>query len=169
MIHSFKTKLITSIGLHAIAVFEAAKGILVLLAGFGIVAIIPKDSQEIAERLVRHMHLNPASHYPRIFIDTASHVTDVQLWWLAGGALVYAAFRLTEAYGLWKERTWAKWLAIISCGLYLPLEIYEIMKRITVVRVGLLLVNLVIVIFLAYALKASRGAENRRTAKVPGN
>jgi uncharacterized membrane protein (DUF2068 family) len=167
MIHSIKTKVVTRIGLHAIAVFEAAKGVLVLLAGFGIVAIIPKDSQVIAERLVRRMHLNPASHYPRIFIDAASRVTDVQLWWLAGGALVYAVFRLTEAYGLWKERTWAEWLAIISCGLYLPLEIYEIIRRITVLRVSLLLVNLAIVIFLAYALKASRGAEDRHSAQPP--
>jgi hypothetical protein len=45
MINRFKARLVASIGLHAIALFEAAKGILVLAAGFGLIAIIPKDSQ----------------------------------------------------------------------------------------------------------------------------
>ena len=111
MINRFKARLVSSIGLHAIALFEAAKGILVLAAGFGLIAIIPKDSQDVAERLVHHMHLNPASHYPRIFIDAASKVSDAQLWWLAAAAIAYAAFRLIEAYGLWQERSWAEWLA----------------------------------------------------------
>ena len=166
MFHFVKSKLITSIGLHAIALFEAAKGLLVLLAGFGIVLIIPQDSQDVAERLVRHMHLNSASHFPHIFIDAAAKVTDAQLWWLAGGAFIYAAFRLIEAYGLWRERTWAEWLAIIAAGVYLPLEIYEIIQRVTLLRVSLLVVNLAIVAFLAYALKATRDAKDRPAREV---
>ena len=145
MINRFKARLVASIGLHAIALFEAAKGILVLAAGFGLIAIIPKDSQDVAERLVHHMHLNPASHYPRIFIDAASKVSDAQLWWLAAAAIAYAAFRLIEAYGLWQERSWAEWLAVVSGGIYVPLEIYEIAQRVTWVRVSLLVINLAIV------------------------
>jgi len=156
MIDHFKKRLVSSIGLHAIALFEAAKGILVLLTGFGLIAIIPKDSQDIAERLVQHMHLNPASHYPRIFIDAATKVSDAQLWWLAAAAFAYAAFRLIEAYGLWQERSWAEWLAVISGGLYVPLEIYKIAQRVTWPRVSLLLINLAIVAFLIYVLKNSR-------------
>src|SRR5688572_5694003 len=106
MIYRFKARLIASIGLHAIALFEAAKGMLVLLAGFGLIAVIPENSEDVAARWVRHLHLNPASHYPRIFIDAASKVSDAQLWWLAAAAFGYAAFRLIEAYGLWQERSW---------------------------------------------------------------
>src|SRR5712691_10572377 len=159
MIHRFKARLVSSIGLHAIALFEAAKGMLVLLAGFGLIAIIPGDSQDLAERLVHHMHLNPASRYPHIFIDAASKVSDAQLWWLAAAAFGYAAFRLIEAYGLWRERAWAEWLAVISGGLYVPLEIYEIVRHVTWFRVGLLVANLLIVAFLAYVLKNSKELE----------
>ena len=159
MISRFKARLVSSIGLHAIALFEAAKGMLVLLAGFGLIAIIPKDSQDVAERLVHHMHLNPASRYPHIFIDAASKVSDAQLWWLAAAAFAYAAFRLIEAYGLWQERSWAEWLAVISGGLYVPLEIYEIVQRVTWIRISLLLVNLAIVAFLIYVLKNSKDSE----------
>jgi hypothetical protein len=39
------------------------------------------------DELVRHFHLNPASRYPRIFLDLAREATPPQLWLLAGGAL----------------------------------------------------------------------------------
>lgn len=50
------------------AVFEAAKGILVLFAGSGLLMLIHKDVHSVAEQFVRHLHLNPAKHYPRIFL-----------------------------------------------------------------------------------------------------
>jgi uncharacterized membrane protein (DUF2068 family) len=165
MIYQFKAQLVSSIGLHAIALFEAAKGMLVLLAGFGVIAVIPEDSQDMAERLVRHMHLNPASRYPHIFIDAASKVSDAQLWWLAAAAFAYAAFRLIEAYGLWQERAWAEWLAVISGGIYVPLEVYEIVQRVTWLRVGLLVVNLAIVAFLIHVLRTSRDSEVESDAR----
>ena len=70
-------------GLRVVSIFEAAKGLLVLLVGFGLSAYIHKDLHLAAERLVRHFHLNPASRYPLIFLDLADHVTDTQLWALA--------------------------------------------------------------------------------------
>ena len=71
-------------GIRAIAIHEAAKGALVLLAGFGLLGLLHRDVEALAERLVTFSHLNPASKYPRIFLDAATRVTDTQLWWLAG-------------------------------------------------------------------------------------
>ena len=53
-------------GLHIVALFEGAKGVLVLLAGFGLLALIHKDVHVIAARLIANFHLNPANHYPRV-------------------------------------------------------------------------------------------------------
>ena len=88
-------------GMRIVAIAEAAKGTVVLLAGLGLLALINRDVQAIAERLVRLSHLNPASRYPRIFIDAAAHVTNGKLWLLAGAAAAYALVRWVEAYGLW--------------------------------------------------------------------
>ena len=85
-------------GIRAIALFEAAKGALVLLAGFGVLGLMHRDLQAVAERLVRLSHLNPASKYPRIFIEAADRVTDGQLWAFAVAAVVYSLVRGTEAY-----------------------------------------------------------------------
>ena len=109
---------------RAVALFEAAKGALVLLAGFGSLSLIDHDAQRLAEQLVGHLHLNPAKHYPRIFIDTAAHLTDAHLWLVATLAAVYGLVRFVEAYGLWRGRRWAEWFAAVSGGIYIPYPIF---------------------------------------------
>jgi hypothetical protein len=47
-----------------VAAFEAAKGLLVLAAGFGLLSLLHKDVQVLAERFVDRLHLNPAKRYP---------------------------------------------------------------------------------------------------------
>jgi uncharacterized membrane protein (DUF2068 family) len=139
-------------GIRAIAIYEAAKGALVLAAGFGLLGLLHRDVQAIAERLVRFSHLNPASKYPRIFIDAADRVTDAQLWMFAGGAAAYSIIRGFEAYGLWKGRAWAEWLALASGALYVPVEYYHLWHRFTWFKLVLLGTNLGVVAVMAYAL-----------------
>ena len=143
-------------GLRIVAVFEAMKGILVLLAGCGLLTYIHKDLHEAAVHLVRVLHFNPAKHYPRIFIDAADRVTDLQLWMLALSALLYSVVRLVEAYGLWKQMQWAEWFGLLSGGMYIPLEIFEASRQFTWPRVTVLLVNLGVVGYLADVLLKSR-------------
>lgn len=119
-------------GVRSVAIFEGAKGLIVLVAGFGLLSLIHRDAELVAESVIRHLHLNPAHHYPEIFIHAASRM-DGRLGLLAGGAFAYAIFRLVEAYGLWHERPWAEWLAIVSAGLYLPVEGYELWRHLSVI------------------------------------
>ncbi len=158
MVVASRTPLLRKIarGIRVVAVFEALKGALVLSAGLGLLSLVHHDLQATAERLVRHSHLNPAHHYPRIFLEAASHTSDSRLRALAALAFLYAAFRLIEAYGLWQTRVWAEWLAIIAGSVYLPLEVYEIFKRATLMRAIVLLINLFIVAYLARVRLLSR-------------
>jgi uncharacterized membrane protein (DUF2068 family) len=143
-------------GLRVVSIFEATKGLLVLLTGFGLLAYIHQDLHLAAENLVRHFHLNPASHYPRIFIDLADHVSDGQLWIMAVSALLYSVVRFVEAYGLWHQRAWAEWFALLTGGMYVPIELFEVVKKVTWPRVTVLSVNAVIVAYLATILYRSR-------------
>ncbi len=145
-------------GLRVVAVFEALKGAAVLLAGCGVLTLIHKDLHNMAVRLVRLLHMNPARHYPSIFIDAANRVTDFQLWMLALSALAYASVRLIEAYGLWHERRWAEWFGFLSGAVYLPVEMFEIFRKPDGLRVAVFLVNLGVVGYLASALKRSRSS-----------
>ncbi len=143
-------------GVRAIALVEAAKGALVLLAGVGAFTLVHRDVQEVAERVVRLFHLNPASHYPQIFLDAAARVDDGRILALAALAFLYASVRMVEAFGLWNEKRWAEWFAALSGGVYVPLEIYEVWERASWPRVGLLGINLAIVGYMALTLWRTR-------------
>lgn len=143
-------------GLRVVALFEAAKGLLVLFVGFGLLAFIHKDFHSAAEQLVRHFHLNPASRYPLIFLDAAQHLTDRYLWAMAFSALLYSVVRLAEAYGLWHQRQWAEWFGLLTGTMYIPVELFEIMRGVTWPKVTILVINAGIVGCLAYVLYRSR-------------
>jgi uncharacterized membrane protein (DUF2068 family) len=143
-------------GLHVVALFEAAKGAIVMVVGCGLLSLIHQDLEEVAERIAAHLHINPASHYPRIFIRAASQMTDSHLWLFAALAFLYATFRFVEAYGLWRMRPWAEWLGLISGAVYIPVEIYELIQRVTWLRFLLLAANLLVVLYLAFVIYHQR-------------
>ena len=142
--------------LRAVAVFEAFKGAVVLAAGFGLLAAVHRDAQALAEALVGHLHLNPASHFPRIFIEAATALTVPRAELLALGAAVYVAVRFTEAWGLWYGRRWAEWFAAISGALYIPFEIYELAQRGGWLPAAALAANVTVVALVAMALLRQR-------------
>ncbi len=123
-----------------------------LLVGFGLLSLIHHDVEQFAERLVTHAHLNPASHYPRIFLHLANRLADARLSIIAAGAAAYAGVRFVEAYGLWHARRWAEWFAALSGAIYVPLEILELYRRVTWLGVGALAVNLAIVAIMLYCV-----------------
>ena len=145
----------TPLGLKTVAIFEFAKGFLVMLAGLGVLSLIHRDVQAFAEKIVKVLHLNPAAHFPRVFIDAASQMTDGRLWFLSGAAMFYALVRFVEAYGLWHERPWAEWFAVISATLYLPFEIYHLKEGIDFAGISVIFLNIILVIYLGALLEAN--------------
>ena len=148
-----------SSGLCTLALFEAAKGALVLLVGFGLLALVHHDIQRFAERLITHFHLNSAAHYPRIFVAAASQLTDIRLSLIAAGAAAYSLVRFIEAYGLWYARRWAEWFAALSGAIYVPFEVFEFFKHYSWLSLGALIVNLAIVTFALYCMFCVDGEE----------
>lgn len=143
-------------GLRLIAIFEAAKGFLGLLIAVGALILSQRDLQQLAEDTVEALRLDPAAHYTSRFIQEASLVTAKDLWWVALGALAYSVFRYVEAYGLWKERTWAEWVAVISGSLYIPVEIATLVRHASLFKFTVLAVNVLIVLYVARTLASPR-------------
>jgi uncharacterized membrane protein (DUF2068 family) len=146
----------THTSLRTIALFEAAKGAVVLVAGLGLLQWVHHHAQHAVDDLVRHLHINPARSHPRIFQQIATHATDSQLTWLAIGALLYSAFRFVEAWGLWRHRRWAEWLALVSGGIYLPFELYEFLRTLHWAAGVVLAVNVLIVAILLVRLRREK-------------
>src|ERR1700683_3635116 len=100
--------------LRAVASFEFSKGILVLLIGLSALLLVHKDAWVIAESLLALLHINTDRHSAQVFLDFADRITDSRLWTAAQVAFTYSTLRFTEAYGLWKQPTWAGWGAFGS-------------------------------------------------------
>ena len=150
--------------LRAVALFELLKGIFVLLMGLCALMLVHRDVWLIAESLLALFHINTDRHSAQLFLDFADNVTDARLWAAARIAFAYAALRFAEAFGLWRARTWAEWVAFVSGTLLLPLEVRELMRGITVLRSVLFLGNVAIVLYMLYVLRTNYLQRNAASA-----
>jgi len=140
-------------GLRTIALFEAFKATLVLVAGFGVLFFLNHDLQRTVMEMVHALRLDPASRIPSRAIALASQIAGFNFRWITVAAVVYAAIRYAEAWGMWFDKAWGNWIGALSGLIYLPFEAYEIVERVTVLRVSLIVVNIAIIAFLMWHLR----------------
>jgi uncharacterized membrane protein (DUF2068 family) len=149
--------------LRAVATFELAKGMIVLLAACGILLLLHReDPWDIADGLLRLLHISPDHHFAQAFLDWADNLTETKVWAVAAVAMGYSFLRFAEAYGLWYARAWAEWIALISGTLYLPFEVYKVVHRQSLFHVSVLLINVAVVAYMVYALKTGEGLNSIR-------
>jgi uncharacterized membrane protein (DUF2068 family) len=137
-------------GLRAVATLEFAKGVAVVLIAFGLMSLVHRDPWDVVEGLLEFLHIDPYRHFAQALLDLADRITEKNLLSAAGIALIYSSLRFVEAYGLWRARAWAEWLAFASGAIYLPFEIIELMKKFDLLRVAILAVNLAVVLYMLY-------------------
>jgi len=147
--------------IEAVAFFEAFKGAVVLVVATGLTLLMHRDLHAIAERLVAHTHLNPASRYPQIFLEAVDHLQNTHLSLLALGAAAYSALRFLEAYGLFRRAAWAEVLAALSGAIYVPFEIANLLRHFTWLSLGALVLNILVVLVMLAALMRRRRSAGR--------
>ena len=150
--------------LRMIALFEAAKGILAFAAACGLVSLRHTDLHAAADAFLLRHGIDPETHFRRLFIESVAKATHQHTGQIVAFALAYAAIRFAEGYGLWNEKHWAEWFAVISAGLYLPLEIAHLFTGPSLLTAGVILLNLVILFYLIKLLDQQRAERRSRLA-----
>jgi uncharacterized membrane protein (DUF2068 family) len=152
-------------GLRTVAMVEAAKGVLVLAVAFALIALLRHDVdlQDAAMNVLDFLHIDPDRRLAGMFLDAAGKVMDWNTIIVGVGAFAYAALRFIESYGLWRERIWAEWLAIVSGSLYVPMEVFELIRHATPMRWGLLITNLIVVGYIAWVRYDEHQARTQMT------
>jgi uncharacterized membrane protein (DUF2068 family) len=165
-----KNLLAKHFGLRGIALLEAAKGLVAVIVAVWLVSLLHKDIQNVAEHLLRILHkifrLNPDGRLAREIIRGARHVTRGNLHLWIGGTLLYSTIRFAEATGLWLEKQWAEWFALISGCLYLPIEIFELAHHATPIKWAIFATNVLIVAYLAWLLWDLHNSRKRSETSV---
>src|SRR5215467_3193084 len=153
-------------GLRGVAIFEAGKGLIGLAVGAWLISLRHRDLEELTTRLLyflhRVLHLSPDGHIARSIMRGASHVNHHNLNIVALLAFLYSAIRFAEGIGLWLEKEWAEWFAVISCTLYTPYLIVELVRHPNVFTWGGLLINGAILAYMAWLLRDSYKRRKRR-------
>lgn len=138
--------------LHAIAAFEAIKGLAAFAAVVGVLDLMHHDVRHLAIELIGRFHLNPEAHYPSVLLHYADLLPGADLHSLFLLASGYIAMRLLESYGLWNNYAWGEWLGALSGGIYLPFEFNHLLHRPSLITGLVLASNIFLVAFLTFQL-----------------
>lgn len=133
--------------LRSVGLLEFAKGVAVLAAAISLYWLDPTD---VADAFLSFLHISPDHHLARALMGMADRLSDISEWQIILVASAYSGLRFAEAYGLWKARAWAEWIALVSGGLYLPFEIRLLAHRVTLFHIAVLTINVAIVLFMLY-------------------
>jgi len=131
-----------------ISVFKLIKSILLVAAGIGALRLLHRDVAEVVERWIDVLRVDPDNRFIHSVLVKVLTVNDRSLKEISAGTFAYAAIFLTEGIGLLLRKRWAQYFTIIVTSSFLPLEVYGLARHVTVVKFGVILVNVAIVVYL---------------------
>jgi uncharacterized membrane protein (DUF2068 family) len=149
-------------GLRTVALVEALKGVLALIGAYVFIRMIRHDVdfEEAAEHILFFFHIDPTRHLSHQFLDAVEKLSSTSIGMILGIAIAYSTLRFLEGYGLWRQRVWAEWLAIVSGCLYIPLEVWKLVKHPNELHWIVLVINILVVLYIAWVrldeIKAGR-------------
>jgi uncharacterized membrane protein (DUF2068 family) len=150
--------------LIAIAAFKLMQAVLFFTIGVGALRLLHKDVGDLLSQLADYLRFNPESRFVSFILDKAALLDDRLLRRIGEVGFIYAGLDLLEGIGLYLEKTWAEYLTLIITASFLPWEMLEVFRRITPIRVGLLVVN-ALVLFYLLKLVIERGRQKHGIAK----
>ena len=148
-------------GLWLVAAFKLFKGLLLFAVGIGFVKSLNHDTAASLERWADLFRVDDGNvHFQRLLLWVA-FLSPRKIKEFSVGTFFYSALMLTEGVGLSLQKRWAEYFSIIATSAFLPLEIYELVRRVTLEKIGILIVNIAIIVYLIVELKLSRHPNNR--------
>src|SRR6185437_2120825 len=128
------TKKISALKKHAptlwfIVAEKLIKGAALLLAAAGIFSLAGKDLQDEFDQFVHWIHLDPENRFFGNIGDWLDTVTATNVRVVATGTLLYGLFLLVGGVGLAFRAKWAIWLAIGESAFFIPIEVFELVRR----------------------------------------
>jgi uncharacterized membrane protein (DUF2068 family) len=170
VIKEFEEKPKQTAVLWAIGAFKLLKGILLLVVGLAALRLVHRDLAEVAKSVLQHIRADPDSKFIHHVLAKLAGVSPRKLEFLGVGAFIYATLYTIEGIGLLLVKRWAEWMAVITTGGFLPLELYEVFHHPRPLRIVVLLVNVAIVAYLIWELRRkSREHAARVTSGEPAH
>ena len=139
--------------LFLIALFKLFKALTLIAVGIGAIRLLHKDLASATLHWVEVLRIDPDNRYVHGILVRIFRVTPKQLRELSVGTFLYAALFATEGMGLLLRKHWAEYFVIITTGLLIPLEIYEMARHFTGLKLAVTVVNALIVWYLVVRVR----------------
>lgn len=124
------------------------KGLLLLLLSVGLFSLINKDLDKMSKELAQDLNLDVDKYYINLVLSKVGMVKTTLLVEVSIGVFLYGTLSWVEAYGLHKRKRWAEYLTVVATSLFIPLEVYEVIFRLSVARVAVLALNVAVIYYL---------------------
>lgn len=142
--------------LWLIGVFKLVKALLLIAVGIGALRFLHTDLATTVLHWADALRVDPGNRFVHGILVRIFRVTPKQLRELSVGTFIYAALFATEGMGLLLRKSWAEYFVIITTGLLIPLEVYELVRHFTFVKVAVMAVNVLIVWYLAARVQSRK-------------
>ena len=147
-------------GIRLIAYFKFFKGVLLVASGIGLLKLLHKDVAEVVNHWISTLHFDPDNRHIHAVLLRASLVNQRQLKELGVGSFVYSGIFLTEGAALLMQKRWAKYFTAIITASFIPLELWELVEHFSTIRFVVIIVNFIILWYLAAKIKFDRTQRN---------
>lgn len=150
--------------IRLIALFKLVKALLLVAIALGALSLRRHDGP--LEPWLHALLFDPRGRYLHRALEKIAGLDARQLDEIALGSLVYAAVFLVEGGGLVLRKRWAEVLTVVITGSFVPLELYELVAHRGWLKLGVIIANIAIVIYLVRRLRRERrgNAATARTA-----
>jgi uncharacterized membrane protein (DUF2068 family) len=138
--------------LRLIAAERAVRGAVLIAAGVYLFGHLHSDFGKLADRWMRKLELDPNRHFLHRIVVHLHNLTSNEVKIFAFLAVGYGMLELVEGVGLWLDKLWAEYLTVIATSLLVPLEVYELARKPGPVKAVGIVVNVLIVLYLARRL-----------------
>ena len=143
--------------IRLIAAERFLRGIVLLVAGAYLVTHRGSDLGRIAEHAMRSLELDTRRPLIRHALAKLHHLHAGTVLATGIAAVLYGLLETVEGIGLWLDQLWAEYLTVIATSLLVPFEVYELIHKPSIVKAVGIVVNLLIVTYLAYRLRQRVG------------
>ena len=143
------TKRHHDIGFIAIAIFKLVKGVLLFLVGVGALSLIHKDATVVISHWAHVFQVDIHSRFIQRWLVAVGLVKQRNIKLIVTTSFVYSGLLLTEGTGLLLEKVWAEYMTIFITSSFIPIEVYELVRRATMIRGCVLAINMIVVVYLA--------------------
>jgi uncharacterized membrane protein (DUF2068 family) len=115
--------------LYFIVGIKALKGVAALLLALGAYSLTDNNLPDEFRKLLEFLHLDPEKRFFLDLSDRIGEITPANLKWVAVGSGIYGLFMMLQAVGLAFRVSWAVWLVIGESAFFIPIELFELIRK----------------------------------------